>query len=299
MQEAATTGEPLRDVEFDLVFEDGKTRRMYGSAFPMFDDSGLPCGSVGAFMDVTPLRNEIRVRDDFMSMASHELKTPLTSIELNITSLLRAFKTGRIARLPPEEMERRLIATWRDSKRLATLINDLLDVSRISAGRLKLEPTELDLRDLVTEIAARFEEQAAAASCAMTVEAPRPTPGFWDRNRVDQIVTNLISNALKYGRGKPVAVVVDSTPETARVSVSDQGIGIAPEDQIRVFRRFERAVAVGHLEGVGLGLWIVKQLVGAHGGTISVTSALGQGSTFRVELPFGSTGLPPLSDQIA
>jgi len=293
MQQAAATGEALRDVEFDLVFENGDTRRMLGSAFPLFDDDGLPRGSVGAFLDVSPLRNAIHVRDDFLSIASHELKTPLTSIELNITSLLRSFKTGRIARIPPEEIERRLLATWRDSKRLATLINDLLDVSRISVGRLVLERTDLDLRALITDIVSRFEDQATAAGCPVTIETPQAAPGFWDRNRLDQIFTNLISNAIKYGRGKPITVVIESTPETARISVSDQGIGIALEDQLRVFRRFERAVAAGHLEGAGLGLWIVKQLVEAHGGTIAVISALGQGATFKVELPKGTPTLTP------
>jgi signal transduction histidine kinase len=285
MQQAAATGEALRDVEFDLVFDNGDTRRMFGSAFPLFDDDGLPRGSVGAFLDVSPLRNAIRVRDDFLTIASHELKTPLTSVELNITSLLRSFKTGRIARIPPEEIERRLMATWRDSKRLATLINDLLDVSRIAAGRLVLERSDLDLRALITEIVSRFEDQAADANCALTIEAPSPVAGLWDRNRLDQILTNLISNAIKYGRGKPIAVVVERTDDTTAISVSDHGIGIALEDQLLVFRRFERAVAAGHLEGAGLGLWIVKQLVEAHGGTIAVTSALGQGATFKVELP--------------
>lgn len=288
MQMAAGTGQPLRDVEFDLVLDDGNTRRMYGSALPLFADDGQPRGSVGAFLDVTPLRDAIRVRDDFVSMASHELKTPLTSVELNITSLLRSYKTGRAASMGTEEIERRLATTWRDIKRLATLINDLLDVSRISAGRLMLERSALDLRELATDLVAHFQDQAAAVDSPLIIDVPQPVLGHWDRNRLDQIITNLLSNALKYGRGKPIVIAAASSGDRATLSVTDQGIGIAAEDQTRVFQRFQRAVTAGYLEGMGLGLWIVKQLAEAHGGSIAVRSELGAGATFTLTLPSGA-----------
>jgi signal transduction histidine kinase len=287
MRRAVTTAQAVRDVEFDIVFEEGPATTMFGSAYPLFDEKGASRGSVGAFVDVTPMKNAIRVRDDFLSMASHELKTPLTSVELNITSLLRSVKTGRLARMTVAEIEQRLLSTWRDTKRLAALINDLLDVSRISAGRLTLEPTPFDLRELLMEIAGRFEEQTKATGCVLSVDVPEPVSVLWDRNRFDQILTNLVSNAVKYGRGRPVDVRAVAAADRAHVTVRDQGMGIAPEDQIRVFQRFERAVNAGHLDGMGLGLWIVRQLVEAHRGTITLTSEVGVGSTFALDVPIG------------
>jgi signal transduction histidine kinase len=161
----------------------------------------------------------------------------------------------------------------------------LLDVSRITAGRLDLAREPGDLVAFVHDIVARLEDEAADAGVEIRVDAPGEVRCAFDAARMDQVVSNLISNALKYGSAAPVEVRVRSGGGRAILEVEDHGIGIAPEDQERIFDRFERAVSPRHFAGIGLGLWIVRQLVEAHGGTIRVRSAPDHGATFTVELP--------------
>jgi signal transduction histidine kinase len=173
----------------------------------------------------------------------------------------------------------------RSGARLAKLVDQLLDVSRITAGRLNLEPETLDLRLLVEEVVSRFDEEAARARCAVSVHGDEHVVGFWDKGRVDQVLTNLLSNALKYGHGKPVTVQVLADDLEAIVRVVDQGIGIDPTSLDRLFARFERAVSSREYGGLGLGLWIAREIVEASGGTISVESEPDRGSTFSFRLP--------------
>jgi signal transduction histidine kinase len=168
---------------------------------------------------------------------------------------------------------------------LTGLINNLLDISRITAGRLDLELEPVDLAAVVRDSAARAREEIARASCTVQVEAPGPCMGQWDRMRVEQVVTNLLSNALKYGAGHPIEVSVAGDDGWARLTIRDHGIGIPPEDQARIFERFERAVSDRHYGGLGLGLWIVRQIVDALGGMIEVESESGKGSLFTINLP--------------
>jgi signal transduction histidine kinase len=163
-------------------------------------------------------------------------------------------------------------------------VESLLDVTRVVAGRLLLEPEETDLYAVVEEVVARFKEQAAKVGSRIVLEL-EPCSGNWDRLRLDQIVTNLVSNAIKYGPGQPVEVRLRARGDTGVLTVRDHGIGIPPEDQNRVFERFERAVSSKHFGGLGLGLWIAKQIVTAMGGTIGVNSEPGLGSEFTVVLP--------------
>jgi signal transduction histidine kinase len=169
--------------------------------------------------------------------------------------------------------------------RLNDLIGELLDVSRITSGRLHLQRDAVDLTRVVREVVARFEEAAARAGCDIQVDAPGPVNGNWDPNRLDQIVTNLLSNAIKYGAGEPVEIRLATSDQLARLWVRDRGIGIPPEHQPRLFQRFERVVSNRNYGGFGLGLWIVRQLVEAHGGAVRLKSAPGKGSEFTVELP--------------
>jgi signal transduction histidine kinase len=166
------------------------------------------------------------------------------------------------------------------------LVEELLDVSRLASGRLRVEPTEFDLSDLVREVASRLKPFLDAAGCALSVEARAPAVGSWDRLRVEQVIANLVSNALKYGPGSPVEMSVTCEAECACLRVRDHGIGIAPQDQHRIFQRFERAVPMSHYSGFGLGLWIAREIVAAHGGSIDVDSEIGHGSIFTVRLPF-------------
>jgi signal transduction histidine kinase len=221
-------------------------------------------------------------REEFLHVASHELRGPLGTLRLTVQLLGREVHKGDHAGL-----EERLRVLDRQAQRLVRLSDALLDVSRITAGRVELAREDGDLAALVHEVASAFAEEAAECECPLRVEAERPVPCRFDGGRIEQVVSNLISNALKYGRGRPIRISAGLEGGWAHIEVEDRGIGIAPEDQARIFERFERAVSGRHYAGLGLGLWIVQRLVQAHGGNVRVRSAPGKGATFTVELPAG------------
>ncbi len=229
------------------------------------------------------LRQAVQVRDDFLAAAGHELKTPLAALLMQINSLQRLIRRGTL----PSNLGDRLDKASNAGTRLERLIDELLDVSRITSGRLRLEPQPVHLDELVREVVERFVDQAASAGCAIALRTV-PVRGIWDRPRIDQVVSNLVANALKYGRGAPVEIDLTSRGPHAVLQITDHGIGIAVEEQVKIFERFERAVANREFGGFGLGLWIARQIVEASGGTIAVTSAPGRGARFTVELPLGS-----------
>lgn len=224
----------------------------------------------------------VRARDEFLSVASHELKTPVTSIHLQIQLLLEVLHRQGIAGLPGDRLENALQNTDRQVSRLVRLINELLDVSRLTTGNLVLERDRVDLSALVDETVARLRP---TSDSPITFEGKEGVIGHWDRLRIEQVVTNLVSNAIKYGAGKPVTVAVTASGGMARISICDRGIGINEADLDRIFNRFERAVSEKQFVGLGMGLYIVKQIVQAHGGEIHVVSRPGAGSTFIVDLP--------------
>ncbi|NBD09845.1 sensor histidine kinase [Corallococcus silvisoli] len=232
-------------------------------------------------------RQAIRLREEFLSIASHELKTPISALQLQVQSLL-AGVTRSGASFDPERLKRGLERVDRQVKRQTLLVNDLLDVSRLSAGKLELVLEPLELGALVREVAERFEPEYVRAGTPLELALGPEVRGQWDRLRLDQVLTNLMSNALKYGRGNPVRVSLAVEDGRARVRVRDGGIGIAKEHLPRLFHRFERAVSERNYGGFGLGLWIARQIVEAMGGRIEVDSVLGEGSTFRLELPHGA-----------
>jgi signal transduction histidine kinase/CHASE3 domain sensor protein len=242
--------------------------------------ASLAIDNAGLFREA---REAVGARDDFLSIASHELKTPVTTLQLQIQSLLRRAEVdpSHAAQASVE----RLAAADRQVIRLTKLINELLDISRITGKGLELELEPVDLAAVVRDVVARNDEELKRARCQIRLELEPSPSGTWDRMRVEQIVTNFLSNAIKYGAGRPIDIRVDGDENAARLTVRDRGIGIRPEHQARIFQRFERAVSKSDYGGFGLGLWIVRQIVDAHGGEIHVTSAPGQGSAFTVELP--------------
>jgi signal transduction histidine kinase len=233
------------------------------------------------------LADAVRLRDEFLALASHELKTPLTPLALRLQSL-----SQEAASQPDSPLAHRvssyISAANKQLKRLSRLIADLLDVSRMASGKVLLELAPVDLGAVIRNVAARYRLPAEQAGCLLEVEAPSIT-GRWDELRLEQTVTNLLENAIKYGPGKPIRVRLEATSGKARLTVRDEGIGIAPEHLSRIFERFERAVSERNYGGLGLGLYICRTIVEAMGGTIDVQSDPGRGSTFTVELPLSAT----------
>jgi len=225
----------------------------------------------------------VRLRDDFLSVAGHELKTPLSALRLQLQML------GRLTRerSGPEALAPRVARAERTSERLGALVDELLDAGRLTAGRLRLEREEVDLAQLARDAVGRMADALRGGGCEVRLSADASAVGRWDRVRLEQVLGNLLSNAVKYGRGRPVELRVEAgaREEDVRLVVRDEGIGIAPVDQPRIFERFERAVTDRQFKGLGLGLWISREIIDAHGGSIHVHSALGEGATFTVELP--------------
>jgi PAS domain S-box-containing protein len=227
----------------------------------------------------------VRVRDEFLAIASHELRAPLTTLQLQLDSVERA-----IDRLPGDHAERighKLDRSSRQMVRLANLVDSLLDVSRITTGRLALSTEPMDLVAVAREIAGRLQAQACASRCELRVASAMPRIEVeWDRLRIEQVLSNVLANAIKYGAGHPIDIEVDHLPpDLARVVIRDRGIGIRPADAERIFGRFERAVSARNYGGLGLGLFIARQIVEAHGGEIRVGDSTGPGAELVVVIP--------------
>jgi signal transduction histidine kinase len=228
----------------------------------------------------------IRVRDDFLSVASHELRTPCTSLKLAVQALSRD-RAGRQELAPP--VARRFFDTIEQQvSNLNVLVDRLLDVSLIAGGQLQLERSRVDLGDVARAAVARLQELLRASGSALIVDAPEPVVGSWDRVRIEEAATNLVANAIKFGAGAPIEVMVGAEGDAATLIVRDHGIGIPLVEQARIFERFERAVSSANFGGFGLGLYITNAIVNAHGGSIALTSHPGEGSTFVVRLPLAS-----------
>jgi PAS domain S-box-containing protein len=228
------------------------------------------------------VRAAVEVRDTFLSVASHELRTPLSALTLILSSLVRIAREDRLDEVGPDALRERLLRAERQAQQLAALIERLLDVGNLAAGGPRLALDDVDLGEVAAEVLARFQESSPGAS--LTLERRGPARGCWDRGRLDQVVSNLVSNALKYGEGAAVTVVVGpGAPGEARLTVQDRGPGVAPGERERIFEQFARA-AVPSVPGMGLGLWIVRRIVAAHGGSVTLDDA-GPGASFTVRLP--------------
>lgn len=223
----------------------------------------------------------IKLRDDFLAVAGHELRTPLSALLLQVENVVAGVKRGTV---PAERLVDRLGKVQRNADRLAGLISQLLDVSRLADGRFALERESCGLHEVVTEVVERHAGPLAVSGSVLELHL-EPVHGTWDRVRVDQVASNLLGNAIKYGAGKPIALRVTDRGRHATLEVRDHGIGIASEDHGRIFGRFERAVSSTNYAGLGLGLWLVKKIVDEHGGAIWLESVVNEGTTIRVELP--------------
>lgn len=235
------------------------------------------------------LKRALKIRDDFLSMAAHELSTPITPLNLQIQSFLQMYKDGTFSSAPPEVILRLLQTSEAQVKRLSRLIEDLVDVSRIKAGRVRIKRESVELTQLVRGVLDTFRLEIENAGCEISLESDGEIFGFWDPLRVEQVAINLLKNSLKYGAGKPIQLKLSAEGGEAFLIVRDHGIGIAEEDQGRIFSRFERAVSARNYGGLGLGLFITNQIVKLHGGDISVRSQADQGAEFTVRLPVATS----------
>jgi PAS domain S-box-containing protein len=278
----------------------GKARWVSGFIYPVKDRAGRITEVVLTHQDVTraklaedellrsrdQLREAVNARDEFISICSHELKTPVTSMKLQFQLAAKQLAKGDPSAYAAEMVQKRTRIANEQLTRMAHLIEEMLDVSRISAGQLQLTQEAVDLNALAEEVVERFKEQFEESNTSLRFSANSQLGAVYgDRYRLEQVLSNLLGNALKYGAGKPVAVSLAAENGLLRLTVADAGIGIAPENLERIFGRFERAVPYTNITGLGLGLFISRRIVEAHGGRIWVESSAGQGATFVVELP--------------
>jgi len=231
------------------------------------------------------LEHAVRMRDDFMSIVSHEVRTPLNGLILETQLRKLHLAKDNASAFTMDKMRAMVERDERQIQSLIRLIEDMLDVSRIRTGKLSIRPGPFDLSELVSSLIEGFAAQLAAAQSTITLYADEPVIGVWDEFRIEQVVANLLTNAMRYGARKPIEVKVYARDSAAYVEVRDQGIGISEQNQKRIFQQFERVASSHAIAGLGLGLFISEQIVAAHGGQITVQSAEGEGSLFRVSLP--------------
>ncbi len=231
------------------------------------------------------LQKAVQMRDSFMSIASHELRTPLNGLILDVQLRKLRLEQGRTDAFTPDKLHEMIARDERQIRSLSRLIDDMLDVSRIRTGKLSVIPQPGDLGVLAGNVVEGLAAQFASQGNHIDLQVDGPAPVMMDEFRIEQVLANLLTNALRYGGGKPVLVRVSSEGETVRAEVRDQGMGISEADQRRVFEQFERVCEAGVAQGLGLGLFISEQIVQAHGGRIELSSRLGEGSCFSVLLP--------------
>jgi len=235
------------------------------------------------------LQRSLRMRDEFMSMVAHELRTPLNTLFLETQMRTLNLERDNLAAFAPDKLQKMVERDGRQIRSMVRLIDDMLDVSRISSGKLSIRREPVDLSSLVRRLADDLSPYAASTGSTLAVQALEQVSGYWDAFRVEQIVVNLISNALRYGEGQPVEISLAATQNSAVIEVRDHGIGISGKDQERIFDAFERVVQHDRSGGLGLGLFITKQLVDAHGGAITLQSQPGHGALFSVTLPLAGS----------
>lgn len=298
--------------KFQEVFSNGKNgissgtflfENKLGSSVPLYISMSYAeiDGKEGVCIIATDLTQQIRfkeyevlakelekaviARDEFISIASHELKTPLTTLMLQSQMQNRWISKNDPRAYGETRVKAIAEQTERMAEKLNRLIEDMLDISRIKTGKISIHKEDIDLAKLTEEILERMQPQFISSGSGIPIANLSPALGKWDVLRIEQVITNLFNNAIKYGRGLPIEVTVCANENFARISIKDQGIGIPKEEQHKIFGQFERTANSGSISGLGLGLYISQQIVEAHGGKISVESIKGIGSTFTVELP--------------
>lgn len=286
-------GENFIDYEIEIRhnFTDHRWIGSYNGT-RVLDDSGNVIMLVLTLRDITSkkqneidLKEALKSRDEFLSIASHELRTPLTSLKIQLQMTERGIKQQGIE-YPPEKLMKVIDVSLNQVNRLTTLVDDLLDVSRIELGKLTNRFEMTRIKPLMNDLIERFVDQCEEQKTPIEFQTTADPMIECDPFRIDQVITNLINNSLKYGNGSKIKVNLFEDPRGVTIKVQDFGMGISPEKLPFIFNRFERAVVDNNITGLGLGLYITKNIVEAHGGEITVESEVEKGTTFRVFLPW-------------
>ena len=278
------------DHRFRILREDKSVRWVSCTGKVECNHSGKAIRIIGTMMDITEkkrsedmLHEALFYRDEFLSIASHELKTPLTSLKLQSQMFKRQLDKNPNEAFAPERIKRFMNEADKQVSRLTRLVDDMLDISRIRTGRLSISPERVEISTVVREVVEKMKPHFTSLEIGEFDEGEV----FCDRLRIEQVITNILNNALRYGKGRPVIVDLRQERDAMIISVTDQGIGIPEHFKDKIFSRFQRAVPASEVSGLGLGLYISKQIVEAHQGKISVDSVLDQGSRFTVQIPKG------------
>ena len=226
----------------------------------------------------------VRTRDEFLSIASHELKTPLTTILLQLQGTLRRILTQSLADFSGQKLVSSLKIAEQQSQRLSLMIKDLLNVSLITTGRITLKKQPTELKPLIEDLAERFSEELDQKKTQIRLRLTSGTQGLWDPIRIEQALSNLITNAIKFGQGKPIVITTQKVNSQAIITVQDKGIGIYPQDKVRIFKLFQQGNK-DQYKGLGVGLFIAQKIVESHDGKLTVVSLPKKGSTFTITLP--------------
>ena len=291
-------------IEIRMVQKDGTVRWLRNDTMNMLHDEETSA-IIASFQDITEQKKHdeerleiikseksarnvaeraVRARDEFLSIASHELKTPLTTILLQLQATLRRIMTQSLVRFSGEKLAKSLTIAEQQSHRLETLIKDLLNISLISTGRIEMNKEPTDIVLLVGDLVERMQEQAKKAGCTLRVTGLTSLRANCDPVRIEQCVVNLVTNACKYGQGKPITLTISENDTYAIVAVSDQGNGISADQHETIFEPFKRGEHTDGIKGLGVGLFIARQIARAHGGDIMLESIPGTGSTFTVSM---------------
>lgn len=280
------------NIEFEGLKKDGSVFNVLMWARLAYDSEGkeiYPTTSIDLTEKIVlqkELERSIKARDEFISICSHELKTPITSLKLQFQMTEKQLQSNDKEVLTPESIRKKVIHANKQLDRMNLLIEDMLDVSQIASGKIKLKSERVDLYELASEVLDRLSDQLNFLKIPYTFTGnPGSAIIVGDRFRIEQVLVNLLTNAIKYGSGKEIIVTISHDFENAHLEVRDHGIGIAVENLNKIFNRYERAIEASEISGLGLGLYISQQIMELHQGTIIVQSSLGKGSAFRLTLP--------------
>lgn len=285
-----TMNHPYAD-EYRILKDDGEVRWVSLKGRAQYIDE-VPVMLSGVVMDVTEqkqnqeaLENAVRIRDEFISIASHELRTPITSMQLQTQQLERLIEKDPEGVISAKKLKNSIELSHRKLNRMIHLIGDMLDVSKITSGKLQVTLLEVSLNDLIKEVLTRFNNELELMKISVELKETQKVNVLADSFRLDQVITNLISNAIKYGEGKPIKIEIFHQDNMGCFSIADQGPGISSEHHDKIFERFERVASDSNIGGLGLGLYISKEIIDAHLGSIELKSSEGSGARFLVKLP--------------